>query len=80
MRTADPFSATDQLDAEMLQVIGARLEARGKHPRFAGMLQQYLDAMQIDAAGTVLDLGCGTGLAARVIARRPRLRRKLRAC
>src|SRR4029079_2593868 len=35
------------------------------------MLQQYVDAMRIDSAETVLDLGCGTGVAARAIARRP---------
>jgi ubiquinone/menaquinone biosynthesis C-methylase UbiE len=34
------------------------------------MLQEYLDAMHIDTAATVLDIGCGTGLAARAIARR----------
>jgi ubiquinone/menaquinone biosynthesis C-methylase UbiE len=34
------------------------------------MLNDYLNAMQIDTAKTVLDLGCGTGVAARAIARR----------
>src|SRR4029079_12829735 len=38
------------------------------------MMQQYLDAMRIDSAETVLDLGCGTGVAARAIARRPGFR------
>jgi predicted TPR repeat methyltransferase len=32
------------------------------------MLQDYLDAMQIDRAKTVLDIGCGTGVATRAIA------------
>ncbi len=72
MGTTDPFAATDKLEAAMLDAIAARLEARGKHPAFAGMLQEYLDAMRIDEAQRVLDLGCGTGLAARAIARRPR--------
>ena len=53
-----------------LQVIVTRLETRGKHPLFEKMLQDYLDAMQIDTASTVLDIGCGTGVAARAIARR----------
>ena len=65
MSTTDPFRMTDQLDQSLLQVIGARLEARGNHPRFATMLQEYLDAMHIDTAQTVLDRGCGTGVAAR---------------
>jgi ubiquinone/menaquinone biosynthesis C-methylase UbiE len=46
-----------------------RFEARGKHPAFANMLTEYLDAMQIAPAASVLDIGCGTGLVARAIAR-----------
>jgi SAM-dependent methyltransferase len=71
MTAMDPYRATDQLDPAILQVIATRLEARGKHPVFARMLQEYLDAMPIDAARTVLDMGCGTGVAARAIVRRP---------
>ncbi len=69
MATADLFARTDQLDAATLDVLVARFEARGKHPAFAGMLHEYLDAMQIAPAASVLDLGCGTGLVAREIAR-----------
>ncbi len=71
MSTTDPYSKTDRLDETSLEVIVARLEARGKHPFFDRMLREYLDAMEIDAAETVLDMGCGTGVAARAIARRP---------
>jgi ubiquinone/menaquinone biosynthesis C-methylase UbiE len=67
--TADPFSRTDQLDAATLEAMEARFEARGKHPAFANMLSEYLDAMQIAPAASVLDIGCGTGLVARAIAR-----------
>src|SRR5688572_3228199 len=73
MKFSDPYAATDKLDASLLQVIVTRLEMRGKHPLFERMLQDYLDAMQIDTAKTaktVLDIGCGTGAAARAIARR----------
>ena len=70
MTSSDPYAATDKLDDALLQVIVTRLEVRGKHPLFEKMLQDYLDAMQIDKARTVLDLGCGTGVAARAIARR----------
>src|SRR5688572_19597959 len=70
MKFSDPYAATDKLDASLLQVIVTRLEMRGKHPLFERMLQDYLDAMQIDTAKTVLDIGCGTGVAARAIARR----------
>lgn len=71
MKSNDPYAATDKLDDSLLQVIVTRLESRGKHPIFEGMLRDYLDAMQIDKAKTVLDIGCGTGVAARAIARRP---------
>jgi ubiquinone/menaquinone biosynthesis C-methylase UbiE len=71
MGTVDVYRITNQLDDATLDVVVARLEARGKHPRFAEMLREYVDAMGIDAVRSVLDLGCGTGVAARAIARRP---------
>jgi ubiquinone/menaquinone biosynthesis C-methylase UbiE len=70
MNSSDPYAATDRLDDSLLQVIVTRLEARGRHPLFDRMLRDYLDAMQIDTSQSVLDLGCGTGVAARAIARR----------
>ena len=71
MSGIDPYGKTDQLDESLLQVLVTRLEARGKHPVFEKMLHDYLAVMDIDAAHTVLDMGCGTGIAARAIARRP---------
>ena len=71
MGTVDVYRITNQLDDATLDVLLTRLEARGKHPRFADMLREYLDAMAIDSARSVLDLGCGTGVAARAIACRP---------
>jgi hypothetical protein len=68
MTPVDPYSMTNKLDDALIKVVVTRLEARGKHPMFARMLQDYLDAMQIDTAKTVLDMGCGTGVAARAIA------------
>ena len=70
MSVLDPFGRTDQLDEATLEALVARFEARGASPVFSRMLQEYLDAMGIDDAVRVLDLGCGTGLAARAIARR----------
>ena len=70
MTSSDPYAGTDRLDDLLLQVIVTRLEKRGAHPAFEKMLNDYLDAMQIDTASTVLDIGCGTGVAARAIARR----------
>ena len=70
MKSSDPYAVTDSLDASLLQVIVTRLETRGRHPAFEKMLMDYLNAMSIDTAKTVLDMGCGTGVAARAIARR----------
>jgi len=70
MSAPDPFGRTDQLDEATLEALVARFEARGASPVFSRMLQEYLDAMGIDGAVRVLDMGCGTGLAARAIARR----------
>jgi ubiquinone/menaquinone biosynthesis C-methylase UbiE len=70
MGALDPYRITDKLEEELLDVIVTRLEARGKHRFFQDVLQEYLDAMDIDSASTVLDMGCGTGVAARSTARR----------
>jgi ubiquinone/menaquinone biosynthesis C-methylase UbiE len=70
MATVDIYAITDKLDDTLLKVLATRLEARGQHPRFQAMLTEYLDAMNIDVARTILDIGCGTGVAARAIARR----------
>lgn len=70
MATVDVYAITDKLDDTLIQVLATRLEARGQHLRFQAMLTEYLDAMNIDSAGTIIDVGCGTGVAARAIARR----------
>ena len=70
MSTLDVYGMTDKLDNMVLEVMVTRLEARGNHPFFIKMLEEYLEAMAIDLAKTVLDMGCGTGVAARTIALR----------
>ncbi len=77
MPKLDPFRITDKLDDNLLDIMAKRLEVRGVHPFFQQALADYLDAMGIDAAGTVLDLGCGTGVATRAIARRPKFAGKI---
>ena len=71
MSTFDVYGMTDKVNSTIADVIVTRLEARGKHPFFQRMMHDYLDAMEIDSAKAVLDLGCGTGVAMRAIARRP---------
>jgi ubiquinone/menaquinone biosynthesis C-methylase UbiE len=72
MGASDPFRITDQLEDIVLDVMVSRLEVRGRHRFFQDVMQEYLDAMDIDSAGSVLDIGCGTGVVARAIARRDR--------
>jgi ubiquinone/menaquinone biosynthesis C-methylase UbiE len=69
MASIDPFGRTDKLDDAMLATLVTRFEARGKNAQFSKMLGDYLDAMSIAPTARVLDMGCGTGLAARAIAR-----------
>ena len=71
MASTDVYSVTDQLDDVTLAALVTRLEARGRHPRFAAMMDDYFAAMEVHSASRVLDLGCGTGVAARAIASRP---------
>ena len=71
MSTTDMYRVTDRLDEDTLAALVARLEARGKHPRFAAMMNEYFAAMGIHSVKRVLDLGCGTGVAARAIAGSP---------
>ena len=54
----------DKLDDGLLRVNVTRLEIQGKDPFFEQMMRDYLDAMRIDAATTLLDMGCATGVAA----------------
>src|SRR5262249_33450650 len=70
MTSIDPYRVTDKLDDTVLDTIATRLELRGKHPAFIRMMDEYLDAMGIDDVNAVIDLGCGTGVAARRIALR----------
>ena len=71
LRTPDPYGRTFQMDEQGLAAIAARLEARGGHPFFARVIDDYMDALGLAGPEAILDLGCGTGVAARAIARRP---------
>lgn len=70
----DPYGRTFQMDGAALEAIAARLEARKEHPLFVQAIREYVDALGLGGAESILDLGCGTGVAARVIAGLPGLR------
>jgi SAM-dependent methyltransferase len=67
----DPSGRPRELGEPALAAMVARLEQRGGHPSFAAMLHAYLDRVPLASARSVLDLGCGTGVAARAVASRP---------
>jgi SAM-dependent methyltransferase len=72
--TPDPYGRTFEMDEQTLAAIAARLEARGKHPFFARVIGDYMDALGLSGPEAILDLGCGTGVAARAIVRRPEVK------
>jgi SAM-dependent methyltransferase len=67
----DVFQRVDELDQATIGRIVERLEHRGSDPTFVAMRDQYLDALDLAAAGRVIEIGCGTGVVARAIAVRP---------
>lgn len=71
MPTFDPYGMTDKLDDGGISAMAARLEARGNDPQFRAMLDDYLDALDPPSLKRVLEVGCGTGIAARTLASRP---------
>ncbi|MCT9075647.1 hypothetical protein [Streptomyces fulvoviolaceus] len=72
LNAVDPFSRTGRLEA-----LVQRFEARGASLVFSRMLQEYHDAMGIEDAVRVLELGCRTGTVARAVARRANLSGRL---
>lgn len=71
MTSRDIFQSLNDQDEETLERVVARMEERGREPRFQKMRGDYLDLVQLQSARTFLDLGCGTGLDARAAAKRP---------
>ena len=71
MGGSDPWSNSDTLSDNVVDAMAERLEMRAGDPRFRNLMAEYLGAMELENAGHVLDLGCGTGVAARWIAAQP---------
>lgn len=71
MDTLDPYSITNQLDETAIASVTTRLEARGKDPFFHGMLADYIEALDPSRLSRVLEVGCGTGVATRALAKHP---------
>ena len=73
----DLFQSIDSLDAAGVQRIVERLEFRDTYPTFVRMREDYLDRMALAPDASVHELGCGTGVVCRAIARRPGYRGRI---
>ena len=74
LRAPDVYGRTHQMDDKTLAAVAERLEARGRHPFFARAIGDYMDHLALAGPESIIDLGCGTGVAARAIARRTEAR------
>ncbi|MCB4823076.1 methyltransferase domain-containing protein [Roseicella aerolata] len=74
LKSPDPWGRTFRMEERTLASAAMRLEARGRHPFFAHVLDEYASRLDLSGTEAILDLGCGTGLAARAFARRPEVK------
>ena len=79
MPLLDVYGRTHQLDTKSIDTIATRLEARRGSAKYMGMLQEYLEAIDLAAAQSVLVLGCVTGVEVREVVRRPDFRGRVTA-
>jgi ubiquinone/menaquinone biosynthesis C-methylase UbiE len=79
MPLLDVYGRTHELDSKSIDTIATRLEARRGSTKYMGMLQEYLEAIDLAAAHSILALGCGTGVEVREILRRPDFRGRVTA-
>jgi arsenite methyltransferase len=66
----DPWRTDAQLDAARVRELAERIELRGQAPAEIATRQAYLDLLEPRAGNRVLDVGCGTGVVTRELARR----------
>jgi ubiquinone/menaquinone biosynthesis C-methylase UbiE len=68
----DVWQQLESAESSTIDRIVERLEMRGRDDTFVALTDRYLDLVDIDSLGIVLELGCGTGVISRSIAARPR--------
>jgi SAM-dependent methyltransferase len=76
---SDVYGRTHELDARSLEAIAMRLEARRGSAKYIGMQREYLDAVDLAGAQSILALGCGTGVEVREILGKPNFRGRVTA-
>ena len=67
----DIWQQLESAESSTIDRIVERLEMRGRDDTFVALTDRYLDLVDIDSLGIVLELGCGTGVISRSIAARP---------
>jgi SAM-dependent methyltransferase len=67
----DVWATVSQLDAATQERLAEVLETRGADPRQQAMRRAFLAEVTFPARARVLEVGCGTGVLARVLARWP---------
>ncbi len=70
MATRDAYCFINDLDPSTVEGLIARLEFRGKDPAFTQMRDAYLAQLALPPTAHILELGCGTGVVLRALARR----------
>ncbi len=65
----DPYQSPDTQEAAVINAMIQRLEDRGENDLFNGFIDQYLSGVNDGSLRNVLDLGCGTGVVTRRIAK-----------
>src|SRR5215471_20963425 len=65
----DAYRFINDLDASIVEGLIARLEFRGKDPTFTQMRDAYLAQLALSPSAHILELGCGTGVVLRALAR-----------
>ncbi|MDR7008899.1 methyltransferase domain-containing protein [Paraburkholderia strydomiana] len=79
LKGPDVFGRTFAADEKSLLAIASRLEARAKHRFFQKVVDEYVNALELKGHESVLDLGCGTGAIARMIASRDDCKERITA-
>lgn len=70
MSSRDVFESINEQDDATVQRLIDRLEYRDRDSTFVRYRNAYLDRIAFGGVGAVLDLGCGTGVVTRELARR----------
>lgn len=70
MSTRDPHRFVNELDESAIERLVARLESRAKDTVFTKLFDRYISQLALPSWARVLEVGCGTGVNMRALARR----------